>query len=164
MFVSISVINVKENINKSNYEEDIKFFKNQSFLLEDTGYFKNKKVLREIRSNYLLLLEKEKYIFENYLLKSNIENKELFLKNLFTSQLNKKTNHKYIFDNQKKVINFIKENFLEYPEYTKECLGVIKEAIKNYQEFSKDIESEIQEIEKIKEEKVNMSKGIIRNI
>ena len=111
MFVSISVINVKENINKSNYEEDIKFFKNQSFLLEDTGYFKNKKVLREIRSNYLLLLEKEKYIFENYLLKSNIENKELFLKNLFTSQLNKKTNHKYIFDNQKKVINFIKENF-----------------------------------------------------
>lgn len=164
IFVSISVINTKENINKSNYEEDIKSFKNPSFLLKDTGYFKNKQVLREIRSNYLLLSEKEKYIFENYLIKNNIENKELFLKKLFISQLNKKTNHKYIFDNQKKVIDFIKENFLDYPDYTKECLAIIKEAIKNYQEFSKDIESEIKEIEKIKEDKVNLAKGIIRNI
>lgn len=166
--IAISIIKVKENINKNNYKEDIRSFKNPSFLVENTGYFKNKKVLREIRTNYLILTEKEKKMFEDYLYFKNvnkqIKNKEEFLKNLFISQLNKKTNHKYIFEKQKKIINFIKENFLEYPEYTKECLGVIKEAIKNYQEFSKDIESEIQEIEKIKEEKVNVSKGIIRNI
>ena len=64
-------------------------------------------------------------------------------------------------------------NNLEYEEHEEE-IRILKELtnylrlflplIKNYQEFSKDIESEIQEIEKIKEEKVNMSKGIIRNI
>lgn len=166
IITNISIIKIKEDINNLEFEKDMKSFKNPKFLVKNTGYFKNKEVLREIRTDYLILSKECKEIFEDYLnfKKQKEKSQKDFFKNIFIFQLNEKTNHKYIFDNQKKVIDFIKENFLDYPDYTKECLAIIKEAIKNYQEFSKDIESEIKEIEKIKEDKVNLAKGIIRNI
>lgn len=162
---SIAIIYMKNKIRKERYEESIRFFEGSYFLIQNTGYFKNKKVIKDIHEHHLILSKEEKEIFEKYL---NLKNKysnnyEFFLRDFFIEQLDKEKNYKYIFDNEKEVISFIMEKFINHPEYTKDCLNIIKKVIKNYKEFLNKVNSQIEEIENLKENNV-IKKGIVRNI
>lgn len=162
---SIIIINIKNNIKQAKYKESIKSFENIHFLAKNTGYFKNKKLVKNIQNHYLTLSKEEREIFKNYLSFKNKYscNYNYFLRDFFIEQLDKEKNYKYIFDNEKEIIDFIMEKFINHPDYTKDCLNIIKKAIKNYKEFLNKIDSQIKEIEDLKENNV-IKKGIVRNI